>query len=194
MKTPLSLIALSVLTMAATASGAPTKIACTENESFDSRMMREYNGEGSEGTLQNARPNSPTGNIGDYTITFDAQTKEILSIDVDRSTSDIRLSFDKNNSRLRSFIEPLPEGAFDGDCERCRTHFEVVEAENSQGDRITIRIDDHGVYPDGVASRVAFKVGSKTFDISEDITTEMSCDGTVRLERPESSLEAELLD
>lgn len=182
---------------AGAAQATTARITCIENESFDSQMMREANGKNFPGVLQNAKPNDGTGNIGDYVIDYDMTTKKILRFQGTRKTSGLHLNLTRANATFNHGLKKLMPGAFDGECTNCRTHYEFINVvENSTRNSITIKIDNHGLYPDVVASDLSFQLGKRKFDMSKEMTTEIYCDGTVLLKRPDvtTSLENELLE
>lgn len=185
---------LIFLTLSFQAKGL-SEIKCTENESFDRKMEREYSGSTQTPELVT---NPETGNIGDYLITYDEITKTIQSIHAVRKASNTNVIFDQKNSIISNKLTPLENGSFDGDCDpdKCRKNFEVIAAEKNEGEAITVKIDDHGVYPDGAASNVIISTRMSIFDSSEGYDTEVSCDGTVLLIRPDidSSLAEDLLE
>lgn len=189
-------IATAATTFSTSAFAGKTKLTCREFESHDSITSREYNGNDGEGVLKNAKPNK-SGNIGDYTITFDSGTKRIISVEAVRKTSGINQVFNQKNSTIRNQLVALEPGSFDGECATCRTHFELIEAvSKNSADRIVIQIDDHGLYPDFVGSNLSLRKGSVNFNLSDEATTELECDSTILLKRPDpsTSAESELLE
>ncbi|MNL09700.1 hypothetical protein D3C87_1304710 [compost metagenome] len=183
-------------TFSVSALAAKAKLTCVETESHESRTSREYNGDDGEGVLKNAKPNK-SGNIGDYTITFDSRTKQIISVEAVRKTSGIKQVFNQKNSKIRNKLVALEPGSFDGDCSTCRTHYELIEAvSNNSADRVVIQIDDHGLYPDFVGSNLSLRKGSVNFNLADEVTTELNCDSTILLKRPDpsTSVESELLE
>lgn len=190
------LVLATAAAFSTSALAAEAKLTCVEVESMESRVNRDANGDDGDGVLKNAKPNE-SGNIGDYTVTYNPKTKQIVSIKAVRKTSGINLVFNQQNSKIRDRLVRLEPGTFDGDCTSCRTHYERIEAvSKSSADRILIKIDDHGLYPDFVGSTFLLKKGSFTFTPEDDYTTELNCDSTILLKRPDpaTSVENELLE
>lgn len=190
------LVIATAATFSTSALAAEAKLTCVETESHESRTSREYNGDDGEGVLKNAKPNK-SGNIGDYTITFNPSTKQIISITAVRKTSGINQVFNQQNSKIRDRLVPLEPGTFEGECTTCRTHYERIEAVSKNSvDRIVIQIDDHGLYPDFVGSNLTLRKGSVKFNMADEVTTQLNCDNTILLKRPDpsTSLESDLLE
>jgi len=190
------LVIATATTFSTFALAAEAKLTCVETESHESRTSREYNGDDGAGVLKNAKPNK-SGNIGDYTITFNPSTKKIISIKAVRKTSGINRLFNQKNSKIRDKLVALKPGSFEGECTICRTHFERIEAvSKNSADRIVIQIDDHGLYPDLVGSNISLRKDSVKFNLADENTTDLSCDSTILLHRPDpsTSLESELLE